>query len=406
MLLAEKARDGHTVARVKWGDPFVFDSGAKEALFLHEQGVPFEVVPGVPAAVGMTAYAGIPLTYPGAGDALVLLRGQEDRQDELPDLDWDALARLDGTVVCYAAGRLVAACAAEVSRSRRAAGRRGRAHLSRHRCPARRTVTGTLPTSWTRPRARTPARPPSSSSAKSPAFANICDGSTNARSSAGALSSRDPRSKRRSSSKNSKISARRPFRRRRSGCRRRRIPKRWTAPRRPLTSTSGLSSSRRTPSRASSRPSPRSPRHPRVRRRPRLRGRPIDRRSAPRGRHQSRCRHAGIRQRTGVRLDGRQTAPSPASARSSCGRTTCAGSSAKSWHAARRARHRSGRVSQRRRAGRLSRRAGLVSRAARRPHRRRDVHEPDGREPVRRAHRRRAGGRSAEHDRWSPRLVP
>ena len=58
--LAEKARDGHTVARLKWGDPFVFDSGAKEAMFLHEQGVPFEVVPGVPAAIGATAYAGIP----------------------------------------------------------------------------------------------------------------------------------------------------------------------------------------------------------------------------------------------------------------------------------------------------------------------------------------------------------
>ncbi|HCE02848.1 MAG TPA: HemD protein, partial [Acidobacteria bacterium] len=45
LLLAEKAREGKTVARLKWGDPFVFDSGGKEALFLHEQGVPFEVVP-------------------------------------------------------------------------------------------------------------------------------------------------------------------------------------------------------------------------------------------------------------------------------------------------------------------------------------------------------------------------
>src|SRR6185295_8472048 len=72
MLLAEKARDGLVVARLKWGDPFVFDSGAKEAMFLHEQGIAFEVVPGVPAAIGGTAYAGVPVTYPGAGDALVL----------------------------------------------------------------------------------------------------------------------------------------------------------------------------------------------------------------------------------------------------------------------------------------------------------------------------------------------
>ncbi len=107
MLIAEKARDGHTVARLKWGDPFVFDSGAKEALFLHEQGVPFEVVPGVPAAIGASAYAGIPLTYPGAGDALVLIRGHEDEAGRVPDIDWDALTRIDGTIACYAGGRLI-----------------------------------------------------------------------------------------------------------------------------------------------------------------------------------------------------------------------------------------------------------------------------------------------------------
>ena len=67
-----------SVARLKWGDPFVFDSGAKEALFLHEQGVPFEVVPGVTSAVGAAAYAGIPLTHPDAGDAVVFIRGHED----------------------------------------------------------------------------------------------------------------------------------------------------------------------------------------------------------------------------------------------------------------------------------------------------------------------------------------
>jgi uroporphyrinogen III methyltransferase/synthase len=105
MLLAEKTREGHTVARLKWGDPFVFDSGAQEALFLYEQGVPFEVVPGVPVAIGATAYAGVPITYPGAGDAVVLLRGHESEGDALPDVDWEAVARIEGTIVCYVGGR-------------------------------------------------------------------------------------------------------------------------------------------------------------------------------------------------------------------------------------------------------------------------------------------------------------
>jgi uroporphyrinogen III methyltransferase/synthase len=107
MLVAEKARDGHVVARLKWGDPFVFDSGAKEALFLYEQGVPFEIVPGIPAAMGATAYAGVPLTYPGAGDTLVIVRGQEDGVGDLPDVDWKAIAAVDGTLACFAGARLV-----------------------------------------------------------------------------------------------------------------------------------------------------------------------------------------------------------------------------------------------------------------------------------------------------------
>src|SRR4030095_956853 len=106
MLLADQAKDGHIVARRKWGDPFMFDSGAKEALFLHEQGIPFEVVPGVTSAVGSTAYAGIPLTHPDAGDAVVLIRGHEDEVDSIPHLDWRALAALDGSIVCWAGPRL------------------------------------------------------------------------------------------------------------------------------------------------------------------------------------------------------------------------------------------------------------------------------------------------------------
>ena len=101
-LLAEKAREGKIVARLKWGDPFFFDSGGSEALFLHEQGVRFEVVPGVPAGIGFSAYAGIPLTYPGAGDTLTFVRGHEDDGKARTSVDWASLAQLDGTIVCYA----------------------------------------------------------------------------------------------------------------------------------------------------------------------------------------------------------------------------------------------------------------------------------------------------------------
>ncbi len=101
-LLAEKAREGKTVARLKWGDPFVFDSGGSEALFLHEQGVHFEVVPGIPAGIAVPSYAGVPITYPGGGDTLTFIRGHEDEGKTRASIDWTSLARLDGTIVCYA----------------------------------------------------------------------------------------------------------------------------------------------------------------------------------------------------------------------------------------------------------------------------------------------------------------
>jgi uroporphyrinogen III methyltransferase/synthase len=143
MLLAEKARDGHVVARLKWGDAFVFDSGAKEALFLHEQGVPFEVVPGIPAAIGATAYAGVPITYPGGGDAVVLLRGHEGATDAGPDVDWNALVHVDGTLVCYAGGRLAATVLQSLIEHGAPPDRRA-ALIYDGTLPTQQTVTGTI----------------------------------------------------------------------------------------------------------------------------------------------------------------------------------------------------------------------------------------------------------------------
>ena len=100
-LLADKAREGKMVVRLKWGDPFVFERAAEEALFLHEQGVRYEVVPGVPAAIAVPTYAGVPLTYPGGGDTITLVRGYENENRSLPEIDWRSIGKLDGTVVCY-----------------------------------------------------------------------------------------------------------------------------------------------------------------------------------------------------------------------------------------------------------------------------------------------------------------
>src|SRR5262249_27777557 len=77
-LLAEKAREGKVVARLKWGDPFMFDYGGAEALFLHEQGIGFDVVPGVPAAVAGPTYAGVPITYPRARHTLTFVPRHDD----------------------------------------------------------------------------------------------------------------------------------------------------------------------------------------------------------------------------------------------------------------------------------------------------------------------------------------
>ena len=142
-LLAEKAREGKTVARLKWGDPFLFDHGGEEALFLHEQGIHFEVIPGVPAAIGATAYAGIPITYPGGGDTVTFIRGHEDEGREKARVDWDSLARLEGTIVCYAGPKQLPKMLAALMAHGRAAGESA-AVIVNGTLSSQRTITGTL----------------------------------------------------------------------------------------------------------------------------------------------------------------------------------------------------------------------------------------------------------------------
>lgn len=97
------AREGKRVLRLKGGDPFVFGRGGDEALALAEAGVKFRVVPGITAAIGGLAYAGIPVTYREANSSVTLLTGH-DMTGEVPeDFDWPGLARSSQVLVFYMA---------------------------------------------------------------------------------------------------------------------------------------------------------------------------------------------------------------------------------------------------------------------------------------------------------------
>ncbi len=100
-IMIDAARQGMRVVRLKGGDPFVFGRGGEEAEALRQAGIPYEIVPGVTAALGAGAFAGIPLTHRQHVSAVAFVTGHEkpDKTDSF--LDWPALARFPGTLVIY-----------------------------------------------------------------------------------------------------------------------------------------------------------------------------------------------------------------------------------------------------------------------------------------------------------------
>jgi len=98
-LLVRTAREGKNVARLKGGDPYVFDRGGEEAEELVQAGIPFEVIPGVTSAVAAPAYAGIPVTHRDHASMVTFITGHESATREGSSRDWDVLARNPGTLV-------------------------------------------------------------------------------------------------------------------------------------------------------------------------------------------------------------------------------------------------------------------------------------------------------------------
>lgn len=140
-LVVLRAIEGHDVVRIKGGDPLVFGRGGEEAEELAAARVPFEIVPGISAALGAAASSGIPLTHRDCASSVTFATAHAAGPDAAPHLD--ATVPHEGTVVLYMGlGRLQATCDALIAAGRpRSTPAAVIAHAT---LPTERVVTGTL----------------------------------------------------------------------------------------------------------------------------------------------------------------------------------------------------------------------------------------------------------------------
>lgn len=98
-LLVEKAKEGKIVTRLKGGDPLVFGRGGEEAIALYEEGIPFEIIPGITSAIAVPNYAGIPVTHRNVSTSFHVITGHEDPTKGESTVNYEALAKLNGTLI-------------------------------------------------------------------------------------------------------------------------------------------------------------------------------------------------------------------------------------------------------------------------------------------------------------------
>jgi len=98
-LLVEEARRNKIVVRLKGGDPFVFGRGGEEALYLRENNLPFEIIPGVTSAIAVPAYAGIPVTHRGIATSFAVITGHEDPNKPESTINWEKIATAVDTLI-------------------------------------------------------------------------------------------------------------------------------------------------------------------------------------------------------------------------------------------------------------------------------------------------------------------